>query len=72
MPLIMDLGNGKGKKRIFIEKPNEIHVNAIETELSLFAESIIHNRECEVSVYDGYKALDVAYHIMEKFKPLNL
>lgn len=72
MPLIMDLGNGKGKKRIFIEKPNGIHVNAIETELSLFADSIVRNRECEVSVYDGYKALDVAYRIMEKFKPLDL
>lgn len=70
MPLILDLGKGKGKKRIFIEKPNEIYVNAIETELSLFADSILHNRECEVSVYDGYRALEVAYRIMEKFKKL--
>lgn len=72
MPLIMDLGNGKGKKRIFIEKPNEIHVNAIETELSLFADSIVHDHGCEVSVYDGYKALDVAYRIMDKFQRLDL
>lgn len=72
MPLIMDLGNNKGKKRIFIEKPNEIHVNAIETELSLFTDSIIRNHKCEVSVYDGYNALDVAYRIMEKFQTLNL
>ena len=70
MPLILDLGANRGKKRIFIEKPNEIHVNAIETELSMFADSIIHNHECEVSVYDGYKALEVAYQIMDKFRTM--
>lgn len=72
MPLIMDLGNNRGKKRIFIERPNEIRVNAIEKELSLFVDSIVRNHECEVSVYDGYKALDVAYRIMDKFQTLNL
>lgn len=70
MPLILDLGNNCGKKRIFIEKPNSIHVNAIETELSMFADSILHNHPCEVSVYDGYKALEVAYQIMDKFKKI--
>ena len=70
MPLILDLGNNRGKKRIFIEKPNSIHVNAIETELSMFADSILHNHPCEVSVYDGYRALEVAYQIMDKFKKI--
>ena len=70
MPLILDLGNNRGKKRIFIEKPNSIHVNAIETELSMFTDSILHNHPCEVSVYDGYKALEVAYQIMDKFKKI--
>ena len=70
MPLILDLGNGRGKKRIFVEKPAEIHVNAIQTELSLFVQSILENRECEVSVYDGYNALEVAYQIMDKFQKI--
>lgn len=73
MPLIIDLGRDKKKKRIFIEKPDEIHVNAIQTELSLFIKSIEEDKECEVSVYDGVRALKVAYDIMSKFKavPLN-
>ena len=68
-PLIIDLGEEKGKKRIFIETPPKANVNAIQMELSLFIESIIKNTPCEVSVNDGYRALDVAYQIMEKFIP---
>lgn len=72
MPLIMDLGEGRGKKRIFIEKPSEIHVNAIETELSLFVQSILEDKECEVSVDDGYRALETAYRIMDCFTKVRL
>jgi hypothetical protein len=46
-------------------------VNAIEMELSLFIQSVLENKVCEVSVNDGYKALDVAYQIMDKFIPTN-
>lgn len=72
MALILDLGMDRGKKRIFIDKPAEIHVNAIQMELSLFVDSILQDKECEVSVYDGYNALEVAYKIMEKFTPVKL
>ncbi|MDR0368010.1 MAG: Gfo/Idh/MocA family oxidoreductase [Bacteroidales bacterium] len=65
--LIVDLGEGKGKKRIFIESPNNEKVNAIEMELSLFADSIINNKPSMVSAEDGHKALEVAYRIMDKF-----
>ena len=65
LPLIIDLGADKGKKRIFIESPHEIAVNAIQTELSLFAKSILNNLPCEVSARDGHNALKVAYKIME-------
>ena len=68
LPLILDLGENKGKKRIFIESPNDIQVNAIATELSLFAQSILNNKPCEVSAEDGYKALEVAYRIMDCMK----
>jgi len=70
LPLIIDLGGDKGKKRIFIESPENKKINAIEMELSLFANSIINNTPCEVSAEDGHKALEVAYQIMEKFLPV--
>lgn len=69
LPLIIDLGEKKGKKRIFIDTPQKTNVNAIEMELRLFIDSIVNNTPCEVSVYDGYKALDVAYQIIDKFIP---
>lgn len=69
LPLILDLGNNKGKKRIFIETPPPANVNAIEMELHLFIQSILHNTPCEVSVNDGYRALKIAYQIMDKFIP---
>ncbi|MDD4581944.1 MAG: Gfo/Idh/MocA family oxidoreductase [Bacteroidales bacterium] len=69
LPLIIDLGENKEKKRILIETPTPPKVNAIEMELSLFIQSVIENKACEVSVYDGYNALDIAYQIMDKFIP---
>jgi len=71
LPLIIDLGANKGKKRILIDSPKVPQVNAIEMELSLFIQSVLENKVCEVSVNDGYKALDVAYQIMDKFIPTN-
>jgi predicted dehydrogenase len=70
LPLIIDLGENKGKKRIFIESPESKKINAIEKELSLFADSIINNTPCEVSAEDGHKALEVAYQIMDKFSQI--
>jgi predicted dehydrogenase len=67
LPLIIDLGGDRGKKRIFIESPQHEKVNAIETELSLFINSIIHQTPSEVSAEDGHKALEVAYQIMKRF-----
>ena len=67
LSFILDLGEDKGKKRIFIESPTNDKVNAIEMELSLFADSIMENKPSEVSAEDGHKALEVAYRIMEKF-----
>ena len=37
-------------------------------ELEAFADSIISNTTPLVSIDDGYKALDVAYKIIEKMK----
>ncbi|MDR1459378.1 MAG: Gfo/Idh/MocA family oxidoreductase [Bacteroidales bacterium] len=67
LSFVIDLGNNKGKKRIFIDSPVNEKVNAIEMELSLFADSVINNTPNVVSAEDGHKALEVAYQIMDKF-----
>ena len=64
--VIIDLGKDKGSKQIFFEKPEVKPVNAIQTELETFYNSIVNNTTPLVSIYDGYNALDVAHKIIEK------
>jgi len=64
----IDLGEGKGSKEIFFEKPKVEENNAIKDELSSFAQAILHNTTPPVTMEDGYKALDVAYKIIDKLK----
>ena len=68
LAVIIDLGNDKGQKQIYFEKPNIQPINAIKTELLCFYESIKNDTIPPVSLDDGYKALDVAYKIIEKLK----
>jgi len=64
--MILDLGEGKKPKEIFVEKPKIEPVNAIKTELETFYESIINDTEPLVTIEDGYNSLELAYRIMEK------
>lgn len=64
--MILDLGPGKDKKEIFVEKPDIKPINAIQTELETFYESILNDTQPLVTIEDGYNSLDVAYKIMEK------
>jgi predicted dehydrogenase len=68
LAVTIDLGNGKGSKQIYFENPTILPTNAIKMELEAFADSIISNTTPPVSIDDGYKALDVAYKIIEKMK----
>jgi len=68
LAVVIDLGNGKGQKQIYFEKPSIQPINAIKTELLSFYESIKNDTIPPVSLDDGYKALDVAYKIIEKLK----
>jgi predicted dehydrogenase len=68
LAVTIDLGNGKGSKQIYFENPAILPTNAIKMELEAFADSIISNTTPPVSIDDGYKALDVAYKIIEKMK----
>lgn len=64
--LSIDLGNGKGSKEIFFEKPTIEQNNAIKDELASFAQAILNNTVPAVTIEDGYKALDIAYRIIDK------
>jgi predicted dehydrogenase len=74
MAMILDLGPGKKKKRIRIEKPEAEPINAIKTELEMFYKAIVDNKTPEVTIHDGYQALDLAYKIIDKINssPANL
>lgn len=64
----IDLGDGKGAKEIYFEKPRIEDNNAIKDELTSFAESIVNNTSPAVTVEDGYKALDVAFKIANRLQ----
>jgi predicted dehydrogenase len=68
LAVTIDLGPGKGSKQIYFENPKTQTTNAIKMELEMFADSINNNTTPIVSADDGYKALDVAYRIIEKMK----
>ncbi len=68
LAVTIDLGPGKGSKQIYFENPKTQSTNAIKMELEMFAESIMNNTTPIVSADDGYKALDVAYRIIEKMR----
>jgi predicted dehydrogenase len=64
--MILDLGEGKKQKEIFIEKPAIEPINAIQTELETFYKSIKNNTIPLVTIEDGYNSLELAYKIIEK------
>lgn len=63
---VLEPGNGKEAKQIHFEKPEISNSNAIQSELSSFANAIIENTTPDVTINDGYLALKVAYQILEK------
>lgn len=71
LAMTIDLGHGKGVKQIYYENPKIEPSNAIKTELLAFVHSIHTNAPPPVPVDDGYKALEVAYMIIEKLKTSN-
>lgn len=68
LSVVLDLGEGKGKKQIYFEKPGVQETNAIQEELQQFANAINNNTTPLVSIHDGFNALDVAHKIVEKLK----
>lgn len=64
--MVIDLGQGKPQKKIMFEKPEIAEINSIKAELSAFYTAIQNNQRPIVSIEDGYKALEVAYQILDK------
>jgi predicted dehydrogenase len=62
---LMQLDTPRGKKYIQMAMPDIEPVNAIKMELETFAQAIENDRRPLVSIEDGYRALQLAYQIME-------
>lgn len=69
--LYIEMKDNKGIKQIIFENPSIKDTNAIKQELEGFAHCILQNTIPPVSIDDGYKALDVAFRIIEKLKSNN-
>ncbi|MBS1914843.1 MAG: Gfo/Idh/MocA family oxidoreductase [Bacteroidetes bacterium] len=63
-----DIETAAGKKTIAIANPQVPEVNAIKMELEKFRDAIINNTQPVVSAVDGFRAMDVAHHILQKIK----
>ncbi len=68
LAMVIDLGPERNQKQIWVEKPEIKPINAIQTELETFFDSIVDNTEPLVTINDGYASLDLAYQIMEKIE----
>ncbi|MAY83765.1 MAG: oxidoreductase [Flavobacteriales bacterium] len=68
LSVTIDLGENKGQKEIYFEKPNVEPNNAIKDELTAFASAIENDSTPEVTIHDGYNALDIAHKIIEKLE----
>ncbi|MEM1123617.1 MAG: Gfo/Idh/MocA family oxidoreductase, partial [Bacteroidota bacterium] len=65
---LLSLETEEGKKYINIEQPAAEAINAIERELTTFAQAILTNTEPVVTIEEGYKTLQVAHQIIEKME----
>jgi hypothetical protein len=61
-----DIETNSGKKTIAIANPVVEDGNAIKLELTAFYNAIVNNTETLVTVFDGFRAMDVAHQILEK------
>lgn len=61
----IDTGANGEKKAISYEKLGDTTINAIKTELELFAKSIREGTEPLVTLTDGYNAMQVGYRVLE-------
>lgn len=66
--MTMDPGDGSPLREISFQQPDIIPNNAIGEELESLAEAIRKDRKPAVTAEDGYRALDIAYRIMDQIE----
>lgn len=64
--IVVDPGNGKKPREILFDRPDVQPNNAIGEELKSLAMAIRSNSDPEVTVNQGYKALEIAHMIMDQ------
>lgn len=64
--ITLDLGAGKGRRRIEFERPVVSATNAIREELRSFAEALKQGNAPPVSLSDGVAALEIAHRVLEQ------
>ena len=70
LAVTIDLGAEKGTKQIYFENPRVEESNAIKEELESFADCINRDETPQVTIEDGYNALQIAHQIADKLKVL--
>ncbi|GGH74130.1 Gfo/Idh/MocA family protein [Phaeocystidibacter marisrubri] len=65
--MVLDLPDGS-KKQIYFEQPKVEEGNAIKDELKALADAINNNHTPDVTLEDGYRALEVAHQISEQLE----
>jgi predicted dehydrogenase len=68
--MVIDPGAGRPKKQIIYESPEPQEVNAIQHELTLFAEAIQNGTTPIVPLEDGYRSMVLAQQVTEKIEEL--
>ncbi len=63
--IVLEMADGKTKKKIEIFSPKVGEINAIKEELSAFANAINNNSTPIVTISDGFQALKIAHLIMQ-------
>ena len=61
-----DVDSADGKKTIAIANPLVTDGNAIKAELEAFKNAIVHNTQTQVTIMDGFEAMEVAHKILDK------
>lgn len=70
LAVTIDLGAEKGTKQIYFENPRVEESNAIKEELESFADCINRDETPQVTIEDGFNALQIAHQIADKLKVL--
>lgn len=69
--MTLELGDNK-RKQIYFEQPDILVTNAIQEELRSFAQCVNKMAPVSVSLYDGYRALQVAHEIVSHINPTKI